>query len=96
MNIDFIKTELEKIGTINLFEESEGKLNISLTEVNSSTYNLVEFLRIYSNEIYEFYKAQELFLQEGNSIKAIYSNDPDLISDDLKEQLGIEDETTNN
>ncbi len=54
MNIELIKTELEKIGVITYFEEENNKLFISLKDVNSSTYNLIEFMRIYSNEIYEF------------------------------------------
>ena len=82
MDLELVKEKLEVIGTVDLIEVVEGKLNISISDIISSTKTLIDFLGVYYDYIYNHYKAQEALVIDGVTIKAVYSNNPEHMAAD--------------
>ena len=81
INLEVIRTELEKIGTITYLKEIDGKFFISISDVVISNKKMVDFLIVYHDYIFDFYQATEIVNFEGYSIKGIFSNDPNHMED---------------
>ena len=74
MDLQQLQTELETIGIVNGLEEVNNELRISVVEFLNPITATSDFINIANNLIIQHYPTMITFVNEGGSIKSIFTS----------------------